>query len=95
MSFIPIVGALVPLGLCIWFGIKGNEWAWQNKRFESVEHFHSNQKKWAIAGLIVVIISIILGFVSSVLLAAAMFSGGLNPNKKPSFIGGFLFFKYF
>ena len=78
-SIIPIIGALVPLAMCIWFGIKGNEWAWQNKRFESVEQFHDYQKKWAIAGLIVVIISIVLGIISSALLAAAMFSGGMNP----------------
>ena len=58
-SFIPFIGCLVMLGLQIWFGIKGNEWAWQNKKFESVEQFHENQKKWAIAGVIVAIIGIL------------------------------------
>ncbi len=52
LGLIPYVGWLFGLGCCIWFGIKGNEWAWQNKRWESIEHFHSVQKKWAIGGII-------------------------------------------
>lgn len=63
VSWIPIVGLFVPLGLCIWFGIKGNEWAWQNKKFPSVEAFHAYQKKWAIAGLILAIVGIVLGLI--------------------------------
>lgn len=36
----------------LWFGFKGNEWAWKNKKWKSIEHFHKIQRKWAIAGLI-------------------------------------------
>ncbi len=57
---IPVVQYIAPLGCAIWFGIKGNEWAWQNKRWESIEHFHSVQKKWAIAGIIYTCIITIL-----------------------------------
>lgn len=28
-------------------GFKGNEWAWKNKDWESVEQFHAVQRKWA------------------------------------------------
>ncbi len=49
---IPYVGLIINFGLCVWFGIKGNEWAWQNKKWESVEVFQQNQRKWAIAGII-------------------------------------------
>jgi hypothetical protein len=28
-------------------GIKGNEWAWANKNWDSVEQFHRAQRKWA------------------------------------------------
>ncbi len=28
-------------------GFKGNEWAWKNKEWESVEQFHHVQRKWA------------------------------------------------
>lgn len=60
VAFIPLVGNFICLGLAIWFGIKGNEWAWKNKKFESEEHFQEYQKKWAIASLIVAIIYVLL-----------------------------------
>jgi hypothetical protein len=28
-------------------GIKGNEWAWQHKRWDSIEHFKRTQRTWA------------------------------------------------
>ncbi len=59
--FIPFfIGLFISLALCIWFGIKGNEWAWQNKQFESIEAFHNYQKKWAIAGVIFSIIGTVI-----------------------------------
>lgn len=67
-AFIPFIGAFVPLGLCIWFGLKGNEWAWQNKQWESVEQFNSVQKKWAIAGIILFALSIISTILAMVLI---------------------------
>jgi hypothetical protein len=33
-------------------GFKGNEWAWKNGEWESIEHFKAVQKKWNIAGLL-------------------------------------------
>ena len=57
---IPWVGSIASIGLAIWFGIKGNTWAWQNKRWESIEHFHAVQKKWAIAGIICASIGVLL-----------------------------------
>lgn len=41
-------------------GIKGNEWAWQTKKFESVEQFKAIQHSWAVFGVILFIISILL-----------------------------------
>ncbi len=60
LTMIPVIGFFVPLALDIWFGIKGNTWAWQNKQWRSVEHFHEVQKKWAIGGLIAFIAWIVL-----------------------------------
>ena len=37
--------------MCFVLGAKGSEWAWQNKRWDSVEHFQRVQKKWALWGL--------------------------------------------
>ena len=54
LFFVPVVNIIV----AIWFGRKGNEWAWQNKRFKDIKQFNENQKKWAIAGVIFYIILI-------------------------------------
>ena len=32
-------------------GAKGNEWAWCNKNWESVEQFHRTQRKWVVWGI--------------------------------------------
>ncbi len=50
-------------------GLKGNEWAWQNRRFESVEQFRATQAAWALWGWIVVGVSIVL---TLLILGAAM-----------------------
>lgn len=78
LTFIPFVGALIPLGCSIWFGIKGNEWAWQNRKFGSVQHFHEHQKKWAITGLIFFIISIVIGVLGGTMFALKFLTSGMN-----------------
>ncbi len=78
VAFIPFIGCLAALGMNIWFGFKGNEWAWQNKHFESVEHFKSNQKKWTIAGIIVMIVSIIVWIFFAMIIGAVAASGALE-----------------
>lgn len=71
VCWIPFVGGLVPLGLSIWFGIKGNEWAWQNKKFDSVEAFHDYQKLWVKIGLGLLVLSVIFGILLGILLTGA------------------------
>ena len=51
---------IIWLGLHIWFGIKGNIWAWQNKRWRNIEHFHKIQKRWAIVGLVIMFFFVVL-----------------------------------
>jgi hypothetical protein len=53
LFFVPLIGFVIPFVL----GIKGNEWAWKNDKWQSVDEFMKIQKKWAWAGL-----GIILGF---------------------------------
>jgi hypothetical protein len=43
LEFIPYVGFVMSIVL----GVKGNEWAWQKKRWDSIEHFQRTQRKWA------------------------------------------------
>jgi len=49
LCLVPVVGLIMPIVL----GFRGNEWAWRNKRWESVAHFKRIQKKWAMFGVVV------------------------------------------
>lgn len=60
LTLIPFFGFVVPFVL----GAKGNEWAWANKRWESVEHFQGAQKRWAIAGLAVWLVVICISVIA-------------------------------
>ena len=33
--------------VCFFLGARGNEWAWQNKRWENIKHFKRVQREWA------------------------------------------------
>ena len=41
-------------------GIKGNEWAWQHKRWDSIEHFKKTQRTWAKWGVGLFIVGIVI-----------------------------------
>jgi hypothetical protein len=58
LMFIPF--PLFGLAWAIVLGIKGNEWAWRNKKWDSIEHFKSTQKKWNTAGIIVFVVSVVV-----------------------------------
>jgi hypothetical protein len=57
LTIVPLIGYVMPIIL----GLKGNEWAWKNKRWKSIEHFKKVQRKWAIWGACI-IISLLVGF---------------------------------
>jgi hypothetical protein len=42
LCFVPYVGWVMSIVL----GLKGSEWAWQNRRFDSVEQFRDVQRTW-------------------------------------------------
>ena len=75
IGFIPFVGGLASLAFCIYLGIKGNELAWQNKQFPSVQAFHEYQKKWAIGGLIFFVAIVLLSIIGGIL---AIVAGSLS-----------------
>ena len=54
--------------------VKGNEWAWQNRRFESVEEFKAVQKAWAAWGVTFFIIGLIATFIFYIAFFALMYS---------------------
>jgi len=59
LTWIPLVNLVMIFVL----GAKGNEWAWQNKRWQSVEHFKKVQKLWAVWGFILFVLGILLALV--------------------------------
>ena len=59
-----ITAVLIPIGGALFwlvaFGMRGNEWAWRNKKWESVEKFQAKQRVWRTWGFIIFPIAIIL-----------------------------------
>ena len=66
LMFVPVANIV----MLILLGIKGNEWAWQNKHWESVEQFKRVQHLWAKVWVILLIVSVVLWIVFGVLLAS-------------------------
>lgn len=50
LVFLPLANMVMPFVL----GFKGSEWAWKNKRWESIEHFKATQRRWARWGFAIV-----------------------------------------
>jgi hypothetical protein len=63
IGIIPVIGFIMMIVL----GMKGNEWAWQNKRWKSVEQFQHEQKAWSKWGLRIAVILLALGILSYIL----------------------------
>ncbi|NQT34062.1 hypothetical protein HQ587_02635 [bacterium] len=59
LCLIPLFGSIFP----IYMWIKGNEWAWQYRRWDSVEQFRRIQMAWTIWGLILSFAVMILGLI--------------------------------
>ncbi|PQV64432.1 prepilin-type processing-associated H-X9-DG domain-containing protein [Abditibacterium utsteinense] len=53
LGIVPVIGFFVRFFL----GFKGNQMAWKNRQWQSVEQFRATQKTWTIAGLCLVPIS--------------------------------------
>lgn len=61
LCLIPSFGVLFKF----YIGAKGRELAWQNKRWESLEHFNRAQRKWSIAAGVLfgfILTGVITGF---------------------------------
>lgn len=58
LAFVPIIN----IPVMIYLGLKGNELAWNNKEWESVEHFKSIQRTWNIVGLVALAIYVVVVF---------------------------------
>jgi hypothetical protein len=65
-AFLPYIGFIMIFVL----GFKGREWAWRNKKWDSVEHFQTVQKKWSFWGLVLILGVILLGIIAAIALPA-------------------------
>lgn len=67
LMFVPLVNVVM------WFvlGAKGTEWAWRNKRWDSVEEFRRVQRTWTKWGVIVTLLS----FAVAAIFIAVLFFG--------------------
>lgn len=66
----PLMG-MISLGFSIYCGIKGNEWGWRNRRFDSVQHFKQVQRIWAYWVLGLFIVGVAFGILAILMLLIA------------------------
>lgn len=64
LTLVPTLGFIVQIML----GLKGKEWAWKNKHWESVEQFNTAQKKWVKWGIIFCVVGLLLSVLSGILM---------------------------
>lgn len=75
LSIIPIVGLFVSvcaLGWNILCGVKGTQWAWDNKKWSSVQDFEQTQNTWNKVALVLFMVSIFILLISLIFLAVAV-----------------------
>ena len=72
LAFVPYIGVIMAIVL----GIKGREWAWKNKQWDSLEHFNRVQRKWSAWGAGIVAASLVLGILAAIAIPA--YSGYVN-----------------
>lgn len=65
LNFIPYIGVLCSLGICIYLGLKGNEMAWVNAKQKGTDvySFESTQGDWNMLGLVLFLIGILLSLI--------------------------------
>lgn len=72
LCFVPCVGFIMQFYLLF----KGNEIAWQNRRFDSVAQFREVQHKWMLWGVGITVVSCVL---YGIFTAIAIATGGVAP----------------
>ena len=66
LALVPYVGFIVS----VYLGFKGREMAWQNKRWDSVEHFQRVQKQWSFWGVLIIGGMFLLGIAAAIAIPA-------------------------
>ncbi|MBI2771166.1 MAG: ribonuclease G [Burkholderiales bacterium] len=63
LMFVPFVNFVMFFVL----GAKGNEWAWRNKKWDSVEHFQKVQKTWTTVSLVLLALGVVGGIAGAMM----------------------------
>jgi len=82
-GLIPYVGWIISIVMAIILGIRGNEWAWQNKKWESIEHFRKTQRSWMWWGIGMIILQLALLIAVTILIISLIMiisTSGLGRN---------------
>lgn len=66
LALVPFVGFVMMIVL----GVKGREWAWRSKPWESVEHFQRVQRKWSSWGVGLTLIPMVIGILAAIAIPA-------------------------
>ena len=54
--------------MIIYLGLKGNELAWKNRKWHSIEEFKEVQKKWNKAAFVFLAVCFLVGVIGTLLL---------------------------
>lgn len=65
LCLVPFLNLVMPIIL----GVKGGEWAWQKKRWNSVEHFQRVQRIWAWVGFVTFLLTLVIMVIAFVFMA--------------------------
>lgn len=60
LGIIPYIGWVAHLTMAIILGLRGSEWAWQSKTWDSLEHFRKTQRNWMWWGIGVLILQVFM-----------------------------------
>ena len=78
LCLVPCVGIVMQFILLF----KGNEFAWQNRRFDSIEQFKEIQRKWMLWGVGLTLLGCVFYGIS---VAIAIATGATAPTNNPTF----------
>jgi hypothetical protein len=66
---------MVDIVMIFVLGAKGNEWAWQNKKWKNIEHFKKTQRTWKRWGVALFVIWLVLMVLGTAAYFALIFTG--------------------
>ena len=73
LLFVPYLGWIMSFVLLF----KGNEWAWQNRRFSSIQEFRDVERAWTIWGLVILGIQILFTIIWFIVMVSMGLSGNI------------------